>query len=72
VKSSSFSTNRSHVFFFPSPSLFLSRSIITTINNFSLQHSITIETAPNAAEERRSRLNKSLHYLAEQDDQIFE
>ncbi|SAM09324.1 hypothetical protein [Absidia glauca] len=49
----------------------LRRLIITTINNFAQQHNITIETAANAAEERRSQLNQSLHYLAEHNDQIF-
>ncbi|SAM01699.1 hypothetical protein [Absidia glauca] len=48
------------------------RSIITTINNFAQQHNITIETAANDAEERCSRLNKSLHHFAEHDDQILE
>ncbi|SAM03303.1 hypothetical protein [Absidia glauca] len=48
------------------------RSIITTINSFAQQHNITIETAANVTEERRSPPNKSLHYLAEHNDQIFE
>ncbi|SAL96746.1 hypothetical protein [Absidia glauca] len=46
------------------------RSIITIINNFAQQH--IIETAANAAEERCSRLNKSLHHLTEHNDQIVE
>ncbi|SAM06420.1 hypothetical protein [Absidia glauca] len=46
--------------------------MITTINNFAQQHNITIETSANVAEERCSRLNKSLYYLAEHNDHIFE
>jgi hypothetical protein len=52
--------------------LYCSGSIITTTNNFAQQHNITIETAANVDEERRYRLNKSLHYLAEHGVQIFE
>ncbi|SAM01821.1 hypothetical protein [Absidia glauca] len=47
------------------------RSIITIITNFAQQHNITVKTAANVAEERRSRLNEPLHYLAEHNDQIF-
>jgi hypothetical protein len=38
----------------------------------SQQHNITIETAANVAKERCSRLNKTLHHLAEHNDQTFE
>ncbi|SAM09187.1 hypothetical protein [Absidia glauca] len=47
------------------------RLIIVTINNFSQQHKITIVTAADVAEERRSRLNKSMHHLAKHNGQIF-
>ncbi|SAM03910.1 hypothetical protein [Absidia glauca] len=47
------------------------RSIITIINKFAQQHNITTETDANVAEERCSGLNKSLHHLAEHNDQIF-
>jgi hypothetical protein len=33
---------------------------------------LPIETATNVAQERRSRLNNSLHYHAEHNDEIFE
>jgi hypothetical protein len=49
-----------------------SRSIITVINNSTQQRNNSIETAANVAEERCSRLNKSLRYLAKHNDQIFE
>ncbi|SAM04739.1 hypothetical protein [Absidia glauca] len=44
----------------------------TIINNLAQQHNIIIETAANVAEERRSQLNKSLHYLAEHNGPTFE
>lgn len=48
------------------------RSIINTITKYAEQNNITIETAVDLAEERRSRLKKSLHYLAENNDKIFD
>jgi hypothetical protein len=46
--------------------------IINTIKTYAEQHNITIETAVGIAEERRVRLKKSLHYLAENNDKIFD
>jgi glutaminase len=48
------------------------RSIVTTINKYANQHNLTIETAVNIAEERHSRLNRSLHYLSERNGMIFD
>jgi hypothetical protein len=48
------------------------RSIIDTITKYAEQHHITIETAVNIAEEKRRRQNKSLHYLSEHNDRIFD
>ncbi|SAM02202.1 hypothetical protein, partial, partial [Absidia glauca] len=48
------------------------RSIIATIKKYAEEHNITMETAVNLAEENRSRRSKSLHYLAEHNDTIFD
>ncbi|SAL97782.1 hypothetical protein [Absidia glauca] len=48
------------------------RSIIATIEKYAEEHNITMETAVNLAEENRSRRSKSLHYLAEHNDTIFD
>jgi small-conductance mechanosensitive channel len=48
---------------------FMQESLVNKID--SKQHNITIETAASVAEERCSRLNKSLHHLAEHNNRIF-
>ncbi|SAM09828.1 hypothetical protein [Absidia glauca] len=48
------------------------RSIIATIKKYAEEHNITMETAVNLAEENRSRRSKSLHYLVEHNDTIFD
>jgi hypothetical protein len=48
------------------------RSIILTIKKYAEEHNVSMETAVNLAEENRSRRSKSLHYLAEHNDTIFD